>query len=58
MKKGLAILAEGNTVVSTNQLITPDTNTQIETLMTEFFSTDMTPEDAQARFADIIANAD
>lgn len=58
MKKGLAILAEGNTVVSTNQLITPDTNTQIEELMTEFFSTDMTPEDAQARFADIIASAD
>ena len=58
MKKGLAILAEGNTVTSTNQLISPDTNTEIETLMTEFFSTKMTPEDAQARFAEIISTAD
>ncbi|MBP7002468.1 ABC transporter substrate-binding protein [Amaricoccus sp.] len=59
MKKGLAILAKGETVVSTNQLISPDTNTQIEQLMTEFFSDkSITPEDAQARFAEIIANAD
>lgn len=59
MKKGLAILAEGNTVVSTNQLISPDTNTQIEELMTQFFSDmTMTPEAAQASFAQIIANAD
>lgn len=59
MKKGLAILAEGGVVTSTNQLITPDTNTQLEGLMTEFFSDmSITPEDAQARFAEIIANAD
>jgi glucose/mannose transport system substrate-binding protein len=59
MKKGLEILAAGNTVTSTNQLISPDTNTQIEQLMTEFFSDmSITPEDAQARFAEIIANAD
>jgi glucose/mannose transport system substrate-binding protein len=59
MKKGLAILAAGNTVVSTNQLISPDTNTQLEGLMTEFFSDmSITPEDAQARFAEIIATAD
>jgi glucose/mannose transport system substrate-binding protein len=59
MKKGLAILAEGNTVTSTNQMISPDTNTQVEQLMTEFFSdASITPEDAQARFAEIIANAD
>jgi glucose/mannose transport system substrate-binding protein len=58
MKKGLEILAKGNTVVSTNQLVTPDTNTQIEELMTEFFSSDMTPEDAQARFADLISSAE
>ena len=59
MKKGLAILAKGNTVASTDQLISPDTNTQIEDLMTEFFSDmSITPEDAQARFAEIIANAD
>jgi glucose/mannose transport system substrate-binding protein len=61
MKKGLAILAKGeaNIVTSTNQLVSPDTNTQIEGLFTEFFSDmSITPEDAQARFADIIANAD
>jgi glucose/mannose transport system substrate-binding protein len=61
MKKGLAILAKGadSIVTSTNQLVSPDTNTQIEGLFTEFFSdTSITPEDAQARFAEIIANAD
>ncbi len=61
MKKGLAILAKGEAsiVTSTNQLVSPDTNTQIEGLMTEFFSDmSITPEDAQARFAEIIANAD
>ncbi|MCT7373824.1 ABC transporter substrate-binding protein [Chelativorans salis] len=59
MKKGLTILAEGGVVTSVNQLVSPDTNTQIEGLMTEFFSdTNITPEDAQARFAEIIANAD
>lgn len=59
MKKGLDILAKGNTVRSVNQLVSPDTNTQIEGLMTEFFSnTSITPEDAQARFAAIIADAE
>lgn len=59
MKKGLAILAKGETVVSTNQLISPDTNTQIEELMTQFFSDkSMTPEAAQKTFAEIISNAD
>lgn len=59
MKKGLAILAEGNVVTSTNQLVSPDTNTQIEGLFTEFFSDmSITPEDAQERFAAIIADAE
>ncbi|WP_163266107.1 ABC transporter substrate-binding protein [Chelativorans alearense] len=59
MKKGLDILLEGGVVTSVNQLITPDTNTQIEGLMTEFFSDkNITPEDAQARFAEIIASAE
>ena len=61
MKKGLAILAKGeaNVVTSTNQMISPDTNTQIEELMTQFFSDkSITPEAAQASFAEIIANAD
>ncbi len=59
MKKGLAILAKGNTVQSGDQLVSADTTTQIEGLMTEFFANpSMTPEDAQKRFADIIAAAD
>ncbi len=59
MQKGLAILGEGNVVPSTNELITPDTNSQLNDLMTEFFS-DMgiTVEDAQERFVEIIAAAE
>ena len=59
MKKGLEIISAGNTVTSTDQLVTPDTNTQLEDLMSEFFSDmSLTPEDAQARWAEIIADAD
>lgn len=59
MKKGLDILAKGNTVPDTTQLVTEDTNTQINDLFAEFFaSPSMTPDDAQKRFADIIAAAD
>jgi glucose/mannose transport system substrate-binding protein len=58
MKKGLDILAKGNTVPSTNQMMTEDSNTQINDLFSEFFATPtMTPEAAQKRFADIIASA-
>jgi glucose/mannose transport system substrate-binding protein len=58
MQQGLEILAAGNVIPSTTQLNTEDTNTQINDLMTEFWSTDMSAADAQARFAEIIANAD
>ncbi len=59
MKKGLAILAKGNTVQSTDELVTPDTGTQIETLMNEFFNDpSISAADAQTRFADIIASAE
>jgi glucose/mannose transport system substrate-binding protein len=59
MKKGLEIIKAGNTVTSTDQLISPDTNTQLEDLMSQFFSDmSLTPEDAQARWAEIIADAD
>ena len=59
MKKGLAILAEGNTIKSTDSMLSPDTTTQANTLFTEFFADpSITPEAAQARFAEIIANAD
>jgi glucose/mannose transport system substrate-binding protein len=59
MKKGLEILAKGNTVTSTNQLITPDTNKQVEDLFVEFFKDpSITPEAAQKKFAEIIAAAE
>ncbi|MBP7242998.1 ABC transporter substrate-binding protein [Amaricoccus sp.] len=59
MKKGLAILAAGNTIKSTDSMITPDTTTQTNELFTQFFADpDMTAADAQARFAEIIASAD
>jgi glucose/mannose transport system substrate-binding protein len=59
MKKGLEILASGNIIPDTNQLMTEDTNNQLNDLFVQFFSTpSMTPEDAQKRYAEIIANAD
>lgn len=58
MKKGLKILADGNTMPSGDQLLTPDTVGQIEDLMTQFWSSDMSAADAQAAYAAIIADAD
>ena len=59
MKKGLAILAEGNTIFDTGYYNTEDTNNQLNDLFVEFFKTpSMTPEDAQKRYAEIIADAD
>jgi glucose/mannose transport system substrate-binding protein len=59
MKKGLDILAKGNVITSTNQMLSQDTQKQMEDLFAEFFSTPtLTPEDAQKRFAEIIAAAD
>ncbi len=59
MKKGLEILASGNILPSGTQLLSPDTNTQINDLMVEFWAdTTITAADAQARYAAIIASAD
>lgn len=59
MKKGIEIIAAEQVVTSTDQLISPDTNTQIEDLMSEFFSDmNLSPEEAQARWTEIIASAD
>lgn len=59
MKKGLEILKAGNVLQSTDELISADTTTQLEDLMTQFFSdTTITPADAQKRFAEIISSAD
>ncbi|MBX3581806.1 MAG: carbohydrate ABC transporter substrate-binding protein [Rhizobiaceae bacterium] len=58
MKKGLEILAAGKVVPSVEQLLSQDSVTQINDLMTEFFNGDMDPADAQKRYAAIIASAD
>ncbi|CDZ61347.1 ABC transporter substrate-binding protein [Neorhizobium galegae] len=58
MKKGLEILAKGNVVTSTDQLITQDTQKQLEDLMSQFFAnTSITAEDAQKRFVAIFSKA-
>ncbi|NNE86596.1 MAG: carbohydrate ABC transporter substrate-binding protein [Silicimonas sp.] len=59
MKKGLEILAAGNTLPDTNMLNTEDTNNQLNDLFVQFFQdTSISPEDAQARFVDIVKNKD
>ena len=59
MQKGLALLADGKLLPDTNQLLTPDTTNQINTLFTEFFADpSMTAEDAQEEFVKIIKNAE
>lgn len=59
MKKGLAILAEGNILPGSDQVLSADTTGQIEDLMVEFWSDiSITAADAQSRYAAIIADAD
>jgi glucose/mannose transport system substrate-binding protein len=59
MKQGLEILASGNILPDGNQTLTPDTQGQIEDLMTEFWSSNaLSAEEAQKRYAAIIAAAD
>lgn len=59
MKKGLAILAKGEVLQSTDQLISADTQKQKEDLMSEFFANpSLTADAAQKRFAEIIGSAD
>ncbi len=59
MRKGLEILASGNVLPDGTQTLSPDTASQIEDLMVEFWSDDsVTAADAQARYAAIIAQAD
>ena len=59
MKKGLEILASGAILPDGNQLWSADTNSQFEQNTVEFWNdTSISPADAHARWADIIANAD
>ena len=54
MKKGLEILKSGNVVPSGDQAWSPDVQTQLGDMQSEFWSGDMTPEDAQARYVEIL----
>ncbi|MGH1329317.1 MAG: ABC transporter substrate-binding protein [Paracoccaceae bacterium] len=59
MQKGLKILADGGVMPSGDQVLSADTQTQIEDLMVEFFNDpSITAEDAQKRYAALIADAD
>ncbi|MGG7517631.1 ABC transporter substrate-binding protein [Allorhizobium undicola] len=59
MKKGLAIVAKGNALISTDQLLSADTQKQKEDLFSQFFANpSMTPDAAQKRFVEIISSAD
>lgn len=59
MRKGLEILAGGNVIPSTDQLMNPDSLNQINDLFAEFFNNpSMTAEAAQAEFAAIVGAAE
>jgi glucose/mannose transport system substrate-binding protein len=58
MRQGLQLLADGNVMPANTTLLSPDTTQQLNDLMTEFWTTEMSAEDAQARFVEIFANAD
>lgn len=58
MQKGLDILANGGVLPSFDITFSQDTSLQIEDLMAQFWSSDMTAADAQASYAAIIEDAD
>ena len=58
MQKGLGILADGGVLPSADISFSADTQTQIEDLMAQFWTSDMSAADAQAAYADLIENAD
>lgn len=58
MQKGLKILADGGVLPSSDQSLSADTQTQIEDLMAQFWSGDMSAADAQASYGDLIEKAD
>lgn len=54
MKKGLAILDKGNVVPSGDMVWSADVQKQAEDLMVEFWKSDMSPADAQAKWVEIL----
>ena len=57
-RQGLAILAAGNVLPAGTLLLSPDTNQQINDLLTQFWSTEMSAAEAQAAYAAIISTAE
>jgi glucose/mannose transport system substrate-binding protein len=58
MQKGLEILANGGVLPSGDIAFSQDTTLQIEDLMAQFWSGDMSAADAQAAYAQLIEDAD
>jgi glucose/mannose transport system substrate-binding protein len=59
MKKGIKILAGNNVLPDLTQVVSPDTMSDLEDLMVEFWNDpSMTTEEAQERFVKVIARAD
>lgn len=58
MQQGLEILANGGVLPSNDISFSQDSMLQIEDLMAQFWSSDMSAADAQAAYADLIENAD
>ena len=58
MQKSLEILATGGVLPSADISFSADTQTQIEDLMAQFWSSDMSAADAQAAYAALIEAAD
>ena len=58
MQKGLGILADGGVLPSGDISFSQDTTIQIEDLMAQFWTSDMSAAEAQASYADLIENAD
>lgn len=58
MQKGLGILAKGGVLPSSDISFSADTQTQIEDLMAQFWSGDMSAADAQESYAQLIQDAD
>ncbi|SLN19647.1 putative sugar-binding periplasmic protein precursor [Aquimixticola soesokkakensis] len=54
MQKGLAVLADGGTIDSSDMLLSPDAVGQIQDMLVDFYASDMSAEDAQAEFAKIV----
>ncbi|SEW45647.1 carbohydrate ABC transporter substrate-binding protein, CUT1 family (TC 3.A.1.1.-) [Cognatiyoonia koreensis] len=58
MQKGLGILATGGILPSGDMALSADTQTQIEDLMAQFWSSDMPAAEAQEKYAALIESAD